>query len=167
MQMQNALAHKIDIEQATPVALAAEADMVSVETRFGVYAFDPANTIAVAQGLPGFPQAREFGLATLPGEKLEQFMLFQSLEGTDPGFVVLPAHIDNAFLDLPDVEEALKVLGIANEDATILLVVSARKEGEAVALSLNLRAPIIVDTRNRTARQYVLPNGKYDIRHTL
>jgi len=167
MQLQNALAHEVDIEEATPDELLAETDIVSVETRFGVYGFDRENTITVAQGLPGFPHARRFGLADLPGEKLEQFSLFQSLDGADPGFVVLPAALDNPFIDAADVEEAIAVLGFAPADTSIFLVVSARKDGDAVALSLNLRAPIFIDALNQTARQYVLPNGKYDIRHTL
>jgi flagellar assembly factor FliW len=58
-------------------------------------------------------------------------------------------------------------MGIAPADGAILLVVSVRKSGEAVSISVNLRAPIVIDTANRHAWQHVLANPAYSVRHVL
>jgi flagellar assembly factor FliW len=42
-----------------------------------------------------------------------------------------------------------------------------RRDDAGTHVSVNLRAPLFVDTRNHVARQYVMPNSKYPVRHSL
>jgi flagellar assembly factor FliW len=49
----------------------------------------------------------------------------------------------------------------------VLLVVSIRKSGDKAAISVNLRAPLVVDVKGRTAWQFVLSNQEYSVRHAI
>ena len=51
--------------------------------------------------------------------------------------------------------------------AALLLIVTARKNNGQVTLTANLRAPVVVNRKERVARQYVMPNSTYEIRHVL
>ena len=140
---------------------------VEIETRFGRVSFKEENAIVMPGGLPGFPGRRRFGLSPLPNPRFEQFVLFQDLDDPSLCFLVMPASVNSELIDSADVDEALASCGIAREDATFLLIVTLRKEDERIVTTVNLRAPIILDTDRKIARQYVMPNGKYAIRHAV
>ena len=46
-------------------------------------------------------------------------------------------------------------------------IVSIRNVAGQAQTSVNLRAPVFLDAKNRTAWQYVMPNGAYNVRHVL
>jgi flagellar assembly factor FliW len=140
---------------------------VEIDTRFGRVSFKEENAIAMPGGLPGFPGRRRFGLSPLPNPRFEQFVLFQDLDDPSLCFLVMPVPVDSGLVEAEDVDEALASCGIAREDATFLLIVTLRKEDDGVVTTVNLRAPIILDTDRKVARQYVMPNGKYAIRHVV
>jgi len=153
---------------AAPAAAPIEdADEVRIETRFGELWFKRENAIAMPSGLPGFGGYREFALAHLPDLKLGDFVLFQCLTEPELAFLVLPLALDNPLIKPADVEEALQTTQVPREDAALLLIVTRRAEPEGIQTSANLRAPIVIDTRRKLARQYVMPNGDYAIRHAL
>jgi flagellar assembly factor FliW len=39
--------------------------------------------------------------------------------------------------------------------------------GGSFETSVNMRAPIFIDTAKRLAWQYILPNDRYEVRHSL
>ncbi|NIR61560.1 MAG: flagellar assembly protein FliW [Gammaproteobacteria bacterium] len=59
--------------------------------------------------------------------------------------------------------------GIARARASFLLIVTIRanETGEGIGMSVNLRAPIVLDSEQRIARQHVLSNGDYPVRQDL
>lgn len=142
-------------------------ETVTVETRFGPLTFDQTNSVSLLQGIIGFPQCRKFGLAAIPDPRMAQFKLLQSLEQADLSFLVLPVHLDGQTIADRDVDEACAALHMSREDAAILLLVTVRKDANGIAVTTNMRAPIVLDTCRRIARQYVLPNPKYPIRQPL
>lgn len=163
---QTALAESIaGLESGAPEAAGENA--VTIENRFGAFAFDPRLAIAFPRGLLGFPDHRAFGLANLPDPRLSTFKLLQSLADPSLCFLVSPCATDGGPHAADDLEQALADLAIAREDAAILLLVTVRKAVEGVQLTVNLRAPLLVDTRAQTAHQYVLRNEDYLIQHPL
>jgi flagellar assembly factor FliW len=142
-------------------------DAVTVATRFGDITFDETSRVALPQGVIGFPQFHGFGLTAIPDPRMGQFNLLQCLEQTDLSFFVLPIQLDGSTIADADVEAALATLAIPREDAAFLLIITVRKEAEGISVSANVRAPIILNIRTRTARQYVLPNPEYPIRQML
>ncbi len=47
------------------------------------------------------------------------------------------------------------------------MIVTVRKTSEGVAISANLRAPLMIDSISRTGAQYVIPNDRYPLRYAL
>lgn len=143
-------------------------DLVTIENRFGRFVFDRDHALSAPRGLPGFPEATEFGLASLPDPRYQNFRLFQCLADPDLSFIVAPLDPKSGLISGKDVAEMLDSLDIPPNDAAMLLVVTARKDPEqGVSVSVNLRAPIVVDARKRTAHQHVLPSDAYAIRHPV
>jgi flagellar assembly factor FliW len=142
-------------------------DVVLVETRFGTMRFDRANAVRMPRGLLGYAQHHDFALADLPDPKLEQFKLLQCLSEPSLSFIVAPLNPESAIVAPADIESACQTLGIAYGDAAVLAVVATRRIGASTQISVNLRAPVIIDTRNALAWQHVLANNRYPVRHVI
>ena len=129
---------------------------------------DPTLAIALPGGLPGFAKVRRAGLVDLPDSRFDAFKLLQNVDAPEPTFITLPVAPDNALIAAEDIRAAIDGTGLPADDCAILLLVArhADDKGQAV-LTVNLRAPIIVDLTRRIARQVVLPNGAYSIRHPI
>lgn len=157
------------IAQSPPptVAMPASDAPIAVESRFGTVIVSSAAHITFPQGLLGFSDYHLFGIAPLPNGKHPQFRVLQSLEAADLAFLVAPFNIESGAISAHDISEACSTLGIARQDLMVLLIVTVRREGESAQVSVNLRAPVFVDARRGIARQYVMPNTEYAIRHPL
>ncbi|MFO0997577.1 MAG: flagellar assembly protein FliW [Alphaproteobacteria bacterium] len=166
MMAPHAEVRTVDLPARPPVEFGAP-EYVEIDTRFGRIAFKTEHAIEMPLGLPGFPGRRSFGLSAVPSDKFDQFLLFQDLDDAKLCFLVLPMPISTPLIEAEDVTEALETLGVAHESAAILLIVTVRQDQGGAAATVNLRAPIILDTARRTARQHVMPNSKYAIRHAI
>lgn len=103
--------------------------------------------------MPGFPAERHFALVQLDDDGI--LCSLRSLEHDDLQFLVVPPV--PFFPDYtPEIaDEIVDDLGIASvSDVLMLLVVHA---GETLAdTTVNLRAPLVVNTANRRASQVIL-----------
>jgi flagellar assembly factor FliW len=144
-----------------------ETGCVAIDTRFGTMRFDRESTVNMPRGLLGFTDFQEFGLCSLSGAGLDQFMLLQCMTNADLSFVVAPLNRDGKTIAEDDIAAACEALGVDMENVAVLLVVSTRRVGAATQISVNLRAPIIVDAQSRTAWQYVLLNNRYSVRELI
>jgi len=142
-------------------------DMIEIDTRFGRFALPRANTIAMPQGVLGFSNYHEFALLALPDPRFARFRILQCLAEPALSFIVVPHNLDDCGIDQADVTEALTALGVAPQDAVLLLIVTIRKAEGQVDMTVNLRAPIVLDVTRQSARQYVLSNTRYSIRQRL
>ena len=142
-------------------------DNVMVESGFGRFEFDHDRTITFPKGIPGFHGYQEFGLTQLPECFEADLMLLQSIEPADLSFIVR-AHTPAPGLIQPeDLAEAARDLGIDEEDCGVMLITTFHNFAEGSKLSVNLRAPVLVDTAKRLAWQFVLSNDSYSVRHML
>lgn len=142
-------------------------DSVTVKTSFGAMEFNRANSIRLASGMIGYPNQCEFGLANLPDPRFEKFKLWQCLDDTDLSFLVLPLEFLPNVIASADLDEVIEALSIEAGYAAFLLVVTVRKTDDGAQLSVNLRAPVVVDTADRRGRQVVFSNSAYSVRHLL
>lgn len=142
-------------------------DSVTVDTQFGPMTFRKDATLTFPNGLLGFGGVSEFALASLPDPALGNFMLMQALDGSGLGFLVLPQEALPDHIHEDDLGAALETLSIKKDDALVLLIVTVRKTAEATKLTVNLRAPVIIDASTRRAFQHVSQNNAYPIQHEL
>lgn len=151
----------------TPPRPGPGAGTCTIETRFGEIEFDGDNAVHLPRGLLGYAEYSDFCIVDLPDRRLEPFKLLQSL--TEPGlsFVVAPMNADSGIIEDGDLATAAEALSIERENMVALLVVSTRKIGGKVQVSVNMRAPIFIDIKNQTGWQFVLSSSRYSIRHVL
>jgi len=134
-----------------------------IETRFGRIAISKDNPIKFPQGLLGMPDKGNFFLTEFPSEKLEKFKLLQSLDDYALSFITLPIDLNNEIIALEDLALACGDVGIKVENLAVLLVVSVHRTPDKVNISVNARAPLLIDASQRLALQYVFKNDKYNV----
>lgn len=113
-------------------------------------------------GLPGFPHAREFALAQHDGDS--PFAWLASLDDLDLAFVV--AEPSKLFPDYPTSlgQRELDAVGAQAREEVLVLSIANLAHGE---LSMNLAAPLLVNTRTRRAAQVLLSDAGLKLRARL
>ena len=140
---------------------------VSIETRFGCFVFTPANRFTFPQGLIGFSQLREFGLANFPDPQLADFNLLQSIDDPALTFIVHPLPLEGGPVAVADVEECFAACNLSLSHGHLLSMVTIQPTGDGIQLYINLRAPILLDVSRMRGRQFVLSNNDYPVRCPL
>lgn len=130
----------------------------------GVVEASPDSFLTLPEGLIGFEEHREFALLTL--SDYEPFCWLQSF--SDPG-LSFPLLAPSAFV--PGYEPVLGEtdrlgLGLDPEEAPAIYAIACVAE-QTGAVTLNLRAPLVVNTRRRLARQVVLADSRWEVQHPL
>lgn len=138
-----------------------------ISTRFGKIAIRRDKPMRFARGLLGMPEKMNFCLLDFPVKKFPQFRLLQSLDDDALSFITLPLELENSIIDREDIDKACKDLNIAAHDLAILLIVSIHRGPAEVKISVNARAPVMIDVAKREATQYVFQNNRYLVQQTL
>jgi flagellar assembly factor FliW len=139
----------------------------TIDTRFGTVRLNREHPVIFPRGLLGLPNRLNYCLCEFPGEKLSRFKLLQSLDDMSLSFIALPVEINNAIFAMEDIITACDDLGIPVQDAALLLIVSVHRAATGVTLSVNARAPLLIDTRKGLAAQYVFTSDKYKVQHAI
>lgn len=152
---------------STPVLAVSGDGRRVIETRFGTMEFAEEQSISMPRGVLGFADHTEFGLAHLPNKFIDQLMLLQSFSDPETSFLVLPINLDAGIIDEADLSGACATMNVDPDNAVFAVIVTIRDVGGQPQITTNLRAPLVIDVETRNGWQYVLPNGKYSIRHNL
>ncbi|MCM3471000.1 flagellar assembly protein FliW [Brevibacillus borstelensis] len=124
---------------------------------------EQTNELLFPEGMPGFPQLRQFQI--VQEEQGIPFYTLQSLEEENVAFWVL-----DPFAFFQDYEFTLSETAKAQleiEDGTqigVCTIVTSRPEGQ---VTVNLKAPIVVNINKGLARQVILNDERYNIRQPL
>ena len=121
-------------------------------------------TIELVEGMPGFPQLRSFALVRLDEAGL--LYALRSVEAPEVRFLVVPPA--PFFPDYaPELEDATAArLGLAGaEEALLLLVVTPGERPQDA--TVNLLAPLVVNSRTAAAAQVVLGDPDLPLRQKL
>ena len=142
---------------------------VTIRTLFGDKEFLWDKAIYFPAGLKGFPDHNVFALASFPGESNGSFILMQSLTEQELAFIVAPYNMESNSIKAEHLAQAFTVHGIKKDEGAVLLIVTLHKpeDGGDTIMSVNLRAPIIIDTPRQAAYQYLLPDASYSYHQTL
>lgn len=142
-------------------------DPVKVNSRFGVIEVDRNASVYFKHGMLGIPSAVNFCLTKLPNISSDQFMLLQCMEDHALSFIVVPSQYDNQLIKSEDLSDACKVLDIETKNLLVLFIVTVHEKDGNRSLSVNAKAPVLVDAFNKTATQYVLGSDEYKIQHVI
>jgi flagellar assembly factor FliW len=141
--------------------------MITVETtRFGsIDIADPRIVTMREGGIIGFSHLKTFVLL-IPDEK-KPFWWLQSLEDGSIAFIVTDPFKVLAGYETDLSLQAVQLLDIEDtEDVAMLCIVTVNKAPQ-FKITVNLRAPIIVNTKSMVARQIVLERDDYEIRYEI
>lgn len=130
-------------------------------SRFGDLEVQQSSQIEIVGGLIGFPQFPLFVML----DYTEPFSWLQSTTNPDLAFVIVNAAEfgDSYVFDIPNNDTDLDIK--ENDDVAVFNVVSIRPNPRDS--TVNLKAPVVVNLRNRRGRQIILDDQRYPTRMPL
>lgn len=138
-------------------------------TRFGVIDIDEETLLTFADGLPGFPGRHRMALlgsGQVPGQPdvaLDHQTMYW-LQDADDGALAFLCIVPWAVFPDYDVDLDVESLGVSDErEVCVLAIVTVRREDGAMLMSANLRAPVVVNTTTRAARQVILTTSRWPV----
>lgn len=139
--------------------------MRMLTSRFGEIEIDAEKLIMFPEGIPGFKELCRFVL--LPENDVDGFCWLQSVDEPEVAFLLTDPFIffRDYILELEDTDvRALKLK--KKEEALVLVIVTIPGE-DVKQVTVNLLAPVVINTRLGIARQVVLADSHYTTKHRL
>lgn len=137
------------------------------DTRFGPVEVNTARVFYFPQCMVGMDEKHRYALADLPSPRLAKFRLLQSLDDEALSFLMLPIALENPFVRREHLAEACQNIDIPLQHLEAMLVVSIQRVENMVSLTVNARAPVLINAATLRGYQCVLRQNEYDIRHPL
>jgi flagellar assembly factor FliW len=131
---------------------------------FGDLQVEEKDTITFKQGIPGFEGLTQYTIIQ-PDEGIP-FLYLQSLDLGELSFLVTNPFLSfkNYDFELPEfVQEELQIE--QPEDVQVWSIVTVNEDFSNV--TVNLLAPIIVNYKSRLAKQIILHDTEYKVKHEL
>ena len=145
-----------------------------VNTRFGKISINLEYSINFPAGLLGMPRAKNFCLTHFPDKKYDIYKLLQSIDEDELCFLIVPLspqHFadEKSLIARSDVLSAIKSLEIVESNVQLLLVATIHHDIKArqSKVSVNLKAPIIIDTERMFGVQHVFLKEGYSLQYFL
>ena len=133
-------------------------------SRFGEFSYAEEEVIFFPRGIPAFEQHNNWILVS------EEDNAIKWLQNIEDGELAVPVTSPDAVM--PDYnakipEDELDIVGSKNFADLALLIVVSIPEAAPWDLTANLRAPILINLKNRRAVQVIALNEEYPIRHVV
>ena len=150
---------------------------MKLDTRhFGEIDIDESKIVLFEEGLPGFRHLTKFALfhdethaqntGAAEANSAGVFLWLQSLEDSDTAFVLL-----NTFMFMPDYapkleEGTLDSLGECDSEDLIIRNIAVVPE-KLEDMTVNLCAPIVINSVTQKGKQALAVNKEYHVRHRI
>ena len=133
-------------------------------TRFGTIDFDEDMIIEMRGPILGFDHLKRYIL--LKQDEKTPFSWFQSVEVGSLAFVVMNPQIIKADYE-PEIDDSdVELLEIEKADDVILLSIVTIRSAPML-ISANLRAPIVINSKKRLAKQIVLEDPDLPVQYEI
>lgn len=139
--------------------------MMQIETKFhGEIAIEQEQVWTFPKGIPGFEEEKDFVI--LPIEENDIFQVLQSTTSAEVAFIVGNPYTlveDYSFtIDEPTIE----FLDIAKPEDIFVLSVLSLKDPFHTS-TVNLQAPLIFKIASKKAKQMIINDNTYSLRHSI
>ena len=138
--------------------------MIVKTGRFGQFTVSDEDIIEIPGGILGFPEYKRFCLVDPADDTL--ILWLQSLENPETAFPVLEPKIFRpeyaVRLSASELRE-LKLENVNRSAVFSILTIPA----EVTQMTANLKAPIVINLAARVAKQVVLQENEYSIKHLM
>ncbi len=130
----------------------------------GVKEYKDEDVITFKKGLPGFEDFKKYILFKV--EENELFNILHSIENEELGLIVISPFELIKYYEFKLSDGKLNELKITSpEEVMVLNTVTLSTKLENI--TTNLKAPIIINIKERLGEQIILDNEKYKIKHPL
>ncbi len=132
--------------------------------RFGQIEYKEEEVITFDKGLPGFEEKHQFII--IQSDTKDPFAFLQSLQTPELALVIanpFPFYPEYEFDLNEQSKEELEIQ--APEDVTVWGILSIPEEYQKT--TINLKAPVIINVKNRKGKQVILNDNRYEIKTPL
>ncbi len=131
---------------------------------YGEREYNEKDVVTFKKGIPGFEDLKNFILFSVEDD--EMFNILQSIEDPSTGIIVASPFclVKNYEFKLDD--EKKKELQIGSYE-DILVVNTVTLNSKLENITMNLKAPIIINIKMRLGEQIILDNPNYPIKYPL
>ncbi|QGU95055.1 flagellar assembly protein FliW [Clostridium bovifaecis] len=138
---------------------------MKLETKYhGIREYKESDIIILKKGMPGFENLNKFIM--FPVEENECFSILHSIEDSAVGFIVTSPFAVISDYEFKLNDELIERLKIEkSEDILVMNTVTLSSKVENI--TTNLRAPIIINIKEKLGEQIILNNEKYLVKHPL
>lgn len=138
---------------------------MEIKTKYhGIRHYEEEDIINFKKGLPGFENLHNFIL--FEAEENEVFSILQSVDDKEIGLVVTSPFIfkENYEFAIPD--ETVRELGILMQE-DVLTLCTVTLSNDMKKITSNIKAPIIINIKEKKGEQIILQDEKLDIKYPL
>ncbi len=131
---------------------------------FGSIEVEEKDLITFGHGIPGFEEFHRYMIRKYRDQS--PFLVLQSVEKTDLAFILIELEqiVPGYSIDLSDeIVEELKLS--APEEAVVRVIVTLPEDVQQA--TVNLAAPIVINFKTGLAKQIILNNPEYSLKHPL
>lgn len=132
---------------------------------FGEIEIDEDSVLTFKDGVLGFENVKKYVLINDKDES----SLFKWLQGVDEpnlAFVLINPYSIRKDYDITLEQSVLNDLSIKKEEDVLIFSIVVVPE-DITKLSMNLKAPIIINACRKTGKQLVLDTDRYNVRHYI
>lgn len=138
---------------------------------FGDIEIDEKEIITFEPGIFGFEEHRSFVLLSFlddEGESSEDYILcLQSVSEPYLAFILMnPYYIEPTYDPYQMPEEELLDMGLTKTTKHSIFCIAVVKDNFEES-TINLKCPLVINLENRKARQFVLKDSEYSMRHAI
>lgn len=130
----------------------------------GIVEYKEEDVITFKKGLPGFESLRSFIL--IPVEENSIFTILHSIEEEDIGLVLVSPFEADANYEIKLHDDKVNELKIQSP-SEVLILNTVTLNSDIKLITTNLKAPIIINIKEKLGEQIILDNDKYKIKHPL
>ena len=144
----------------------------AINTRFGTILVDPNQVINFPLGLLGVPQEKNYYLSSYPDKEVQSYSLLQSVEYENLCFLTIPLadeffSTEDSLLAKSDILYAKEHYNIKGLAVFLIATIHNNKKKNTSRISVNLKAPILIDTEESLAYQHVFVRKEYSLKYFL
>lgn len=134
-----------------------------IQSKFlGEVTIEPSTIIEFPEGIPGFQGEKQFVL--IPLAPNSPFITLQSVNTAEVGFIAAYPYDFKKDYNFELEQSDKEMLKITSDNDVLVYSIITLKESLANS-TLNLLAPIIINSKEKLAKQIVLPNNEENPLH--
>ena len=134
-------------------------------TRLGKIEIEESEVLTFETGIPGFEAWHKYALVMLPETLPVQWLI--SVESMEIAFPVLDPWLVKKDYAFDISQDVIDRLDIKDRDKILVTNMVRIPQDNPQEMTINLLAPIIINTENRKAIQLVLDRSDYSLRHLI